>query len=435
VDQPELRRELGPWPAAALVVGITIGTGVFLKTSVMARAGGSAAWVFVAWIAAGVLSFTGALTSAELGGRWPRAGGEYVFLREGYGPAYGFLYAWNRFWIGAPGSIAAYAVGTTMFFGAVVPLEGMTAKLVRLGLIALLTALNCARVIVGGAVQTVLTGIKVAMIVGLALGALAFARGGDLSRVTASGGWPGWSAFGAMIIAALWAYDGWNNLPSVAGELRDPERTVATATILGTLAVIAIYLLVNVGYFYALPFDAVAASSSVAQATAATFLGGGAQLVLAIAMALSTVSAMNGSILSNARIPFAAARDGVAPRSIARLSAHSNVPVRALVVQGLVAGVYAYIGNFDELTDAVIVVSWMFYGANALTVIRLRKRQPPPAYRTPGYPIVPALFVAVSVLLIVNSVWTAPRTSVLGLVVTAAGAAVYLLIYRPRRTP
>jgi len=434
VDQPQLKRDLGPWPAASLVVGIIIGTGVFLKTAVMAREGGSAPWVLAAWVGAGVLSFTGALASAELGGRWPRAGGEYVFLREGYGPGYGFLYAWNRFWIGAPGSIAAYAVGTTTFFGSVIPLEGLTAKLVRVGLIALLTALNCARVVVGGWVQTVLTTLKVVMIVGLALGALVFARGGDFARITTSHGWPGWSAFGAMLIAALWAYDGWNNLPSVAGELRDPERTLPRATVYGTLAVIAIYLLVNVAYFYALPFDAVAASSSVAQATAATFLGGGAQLVLALAMTLSTVSAMNGSILSNARIPFAAARDGVAPRAMARLSRGSNVPVPALLVQAVVASVYAYIGKFDELTDAVIVVSWMFYGANALTVIRLRKRQPPTAYRTPGYPIVPALFVAMSALLIVNTVWAAPRTAVLGLVVTAVGAVVYLVIYRPQHT-
>ncbi|HET9990212.1 MAG TPA: amino acid permease [Kofleriaceae bacterium] len=425
MDQPQLKRDLGPWPAASLVVGIIIGTGVFLKTAVMAREGGSAPWVLAAWVAAGVLSFTGALASAELGGRWPRAGGEYVFLREGYGPGYGFLYAWNRFWIGAPGSIAAYAVGTTTFFGSVVPLDGLTAKLVRIGLIALLTALNCARVVVGGWVQTVLTTLKVVMIVGLALGALAFARGGDLGRITVSHGWPGWSAFGAMLIAALWAYDGWNNLPSVAGELRDPERTLPRATVYGTLAVIAIYLLVNVAYFYALPFDAVAASSSVAQATAATFLGGGAQLVLALAMTLSTVSAMNGSILSNARIPFAASRDGLGPAVMARLSPVTNVPVPALLVQGVVASIYAFVGKFDELTDAVIVVSWMFYGANALTVIRLRKRRPPTAYRTPGYPIVPALFVAMAVLLIVNTIWAAPRTAVLGGVVTAVGALVY----------
>ena len=434
MDRAELRRDLGPWAAASLVVGITIGTGVFLKTAVMAREGGSAPWVLVAWIAAGVLSFTGALTCAELGGRWPRAGGEYVFLSEGYGPGYGFLYAWNRFWIGAPGSIAAYAVGTTTFFGSVVPLDGMTAKLVRVGLIALLTALNCARVVVGGAVQTVLTGLKVVMIAGLALGALVFARGGDLGRIAENGGWPGWSAFGAMIIAALWAYDGWNNLPSVAGELRDPERTLPRATIYGTLAVIAIYLLVNVGYFYALPFDVVAASSSVAQATAATFLGGGAQLVLALAMTLSTVSAMNASILTNARIPFAASRDGLGPVVMARISPASNVPIAALLVQGVVASVYAYIGKFDELTDAVIVVSWMFYGANALTVIRLRARRPPTAYRTPGYPIVPGMFVAVSVLLIVNSAWAAPRTMILGAIVSATGVLVYLLIYRKRFT-
>ena len=431
--QPELKRDLGPWAAASLVVGTIIGTGVFLKTAVMARAGGSAPWVLGAWAVAGALSFTGALTYAELGARWPRAGGEYVFLREGFGPRAGYLYAWNRFWIGTPGSVAAYAVGTTTFLGRVFDVHGVTAKLLGVALIAAITTLNCARIIVGGAVQTALTILKVLMIVGLAIGALAFARGGDFGRLSAAGGgWPGWSAFGAMVLAALWAYDGWNNLPMAAGEIRDPQRNLPRAIVLGVIAVLVIYALVNLGYFYALPFAEVAASSSVAQATAATFLGGGAQVVLALAMTISALSAMNGSILSGARVPYAVSRDGLAPKPFARLSATTHVPVVALVVQGAVASVYALIGGFDELTDAVVFVSWLFYMSNAVTVLRLRKKSPPTGFRVPGYPIVPLVFVAVAILLIVNSIWAAPRASGLGFAMTALAAIIYQLKYARR---
>src|SRR5688572_12445891 len=211
--QPELTRGLGPWAAASLVVGTIIGTGIFLKTAVMAQTGGSAAWVLAAWACAGALSLFGALTYAELGAMFPHAGGEYVFLRKGYGPAMGYLYAWNRFWIATPGSIAAYAVGTTTFLGGVLEIDP-DSKLVAIALVVVFTVVNTFPVRAGSALQTVLTAMKVVMIGGLAFGALFLARDGDWSRVTDGGaGFPGWSAFGAMVLAALWAYDGWNNLP------------------------------------------------------------------------------------------------------------------------------------------------------------------------------------------------------------------------------
>jgi len=431
-----LRRDLGPWAAASIVVGTIIGTGVFLKTAVMARQGGSPLWVLAAWVAAGALSFTGALTYAELGAMYPRAGGEYVFLREGYGNGMAYLYAWNRFWIGTPGSIAAYGVGTATFVGQVLPLGHLGGKLFAIALVVILTLVNCLRIIIGGAVQTVLTVMKVVMIVGLAGGALVFARDGHLSRVLATGaGFPGWSAFGAMVLAALWAYDGWNNLPMAAGEVRDPQRTLPRAIIWGSLGVLAIYLVVNVGYFNALPFSAVASSTSVAQDTAATFLGSTSQVVLAIAIAISAISAMNGSTLTGARVPYAVAVDGLAPRAFAKLSRATRVPVIAVIVQGLVASVYCMLGGFDELTDAVVFVSWLFYAMNAGTVLRLRRREPDRErpFRVPGYPLVPLVFIALAALLILNAIWAAPEASALGLGATALGAIVYVAFYAPRR--
>jgi APA family basic amino acid/polyamine antiporter len=430
-----LARDLGPWAAASIVVGTIIGTGVFLKTSVMARGGGSATWVLAAWGVAGALSFTGALTYAELGARFPRAGGEYVYLREGYGRGLGFLYVWIRFWIGTPGSIAAYAVGTAMFLADTLP---VSPKLVAVVLIAVFSGVNCLRVRSSGGVQTVLTVLKVAMIVALAAGALLFARGGSWARVVdPGGGFPGWSSFGAMVVAALWAYDGWNNLPMAAGEVRDPGRNLPRALVGGALAVLVIYAVVNVGYFYALPLADVAqpGSTSVAQRAATQFLGGTAQLALTAAMAISALSAMNGAILSGARVPYAAARDGLAPPVLAYISAHARVPVVAVLVQGAVACAYAVVGGFDQLTDAVVFASWLFYALNAGTVLLLRRRATDAtlAFRVPGYPVVPLVFITLAVLLLGNTLWADPATSALGLGVGALGAIVYVAFVRPGR--
>ncbi len=428
--EPELKRALGPWAAASLVVGTIIGTGIFLKTATMAHIAGSAPWVLAAWFCAGALSLFGALTYAELGAMFPHAGGEYVFLRKGYGPAMGYLYAWNRFWIATPGSIAAYAVGTTTFLAGVLPTDPDD-KRIAVGLVAFFTGVNCLDVRTGGWVQTVLTVMKVIMIGGLAFGALFFAQGGDWSRIADSGaGFPGFSAFGAMVLAALWAYDGWNNLPMAAGEVRDPQRNLPRAIIWGSIGVFVIYALVNIGYFHALPFSAVEGSKSVAQDTAATFLGGTAQALLAAAMGISAISAMNGSMLTGARVPYAVAHDGLAPRILAKVAEGARVPVVSVLVQGAIATIYALSGTFDDLTDAVVFASWLFYALNAGTVLLLRKREPDRerAFRVPGFPIVPVIFMALATLLLVNTIWTAPQASSLGLGMTAAGALVYATI-------
>jgi APA family basic amino acid/polyamine antiporter len=441
----QLIRGLGPWASASIVVGTIIGTGVFLKTSVMAQLGGSPHWVLAAWAVAGVLSFAGAMTYAELGAMFPAAGGEYVYLRRGYGPGLGFVYAWNRFWIVTPGSIAAYAVGSATFLATAVPLDGVGGvKPVAIALIAVFTAVNCMNVRSGGRLQTVLTVLKVIMILGLAAGELAAPRG-SWSNLDARGGVPGWTAFGAMVLAALWAYDGWNNLPMAAGEIRDPQRNLPRAIVGGALAVLGIYALVNVGYFHALPFAEVASSNSsaypdapaVAAKVATQFLGGTAQALLAIAMTISALSAMNGSMLTGARVPYAVARDGLAPALLARLSEGARVPAISVLVQGALACVFALSGSFDQLTNAVVFASWLFYALNAGTVLMLRRREPgrERPFRVPGFPIVPIAFLACAVLLIGNTIMTEPVPSAYGLGMTALGGLVYAAVLRTRPAP
>lgn len=436
-----LDRGLGPWAAASITVGTIIGTGVFLKAAVMAQLGGSAAWVLAAWAVAGVLSLAGAMTYAELGGMFPDAGGEYVYLRRGYGPLAGYLYAWNRFWIATPGSIAAYAVGSATFLAPVLPSSfGGGSVPLAISIIVVFTLINCLNVRAGGRLQTVLTILKVIMILAIAIGALV-APAGDWSRITAGGAFPGFGAFGALVLAALWAYDGWNNLPMAAGEVRDPGRNLPRALVGGALGVLAIYAMVNLGYFHALPFPDVVSSSStaypdapaVAQKVASQFVGGTAQAVLAVAMTVSAISAMNGSMLTGARVPYAVAKDGLAPAPLARLSA-ARIPATAVLVQGALACVFALSARFDQLTDAVVFASWLFYALNAGTVLILRRRAPEAArpFRVPGYPLVPIVFIVLATLLLVNTIWTAPRPSALGLGMTALGALVYAVRYRRR---
>jgi len=436
VDREEvtLSRGLGAWASTALVVGTVIGSGVFLKTSEMSRVGGSSLWVLAAWVAAGVLSFTGALTYAELGVMYPRSGGEYVYLSQGYSPLLGYLCAWNRFWIVQPGGIAGFALGAAAFVGDLFPHP----KLAAVVLIAVFTAINCLNVRAGGGVNTALTALKVLMIAGLAFGTCALARGGDWSRVTDSGhGFPGTSAFGAMVLSAMWAYDGWNNLPIAGGEVRDPQRNIPLALVAGTLGVIVIYLLVNAGYFHALPFADVARAgdTSVAQRAAETFLGGPAQLVLAIAMAVSSVSAMSGSILAGARMPYAVAVDGLAPRALAHVHATARVPIVSVLVQSAVALVFVAGGGFDEITDAVMFASWLFYALVAGAVLVLRKRGPqiPRPFKVPGYPVVPLVFIALAAALIINTIYVSPVSCALGLAATALGAVFYWLSSRRLR--
>jgi basic amino acid/polyamine antiporter, APA family len=439
---PALARSLGLWQCVGIVVGTIIGTGVFLKTAVMAHHAGSVHWVLLAWAVAGALSTTGALTYAELGGMFPEAGGEYVYLREAYGRYAGYLYGWTRFWVGSPGSIAAYAVGSATFLSGVLPVDAMGGqKVVAVALIAVFATLGCLRVRVGGNLQLALTGLKVALILGLATAAFVSPPPAGWHNLASAPGaaFPGAATFGLLVLSALWAFDGWNNLPMAAGEVADPQRNLPRALILGALSVLVIYAAINLAYFYALPFAEVASSNSpahpdapsVAAKVAATLLGPLAGGALAFAMTLSALSAMHGSILTGSRVPFALARDRLAPGGLARLNG-AAVPARAVVLLCTVAAALALLGNFEQLTNGVVFASWIFYALNAGSVVLLRWRRPELArpYRVPGFPVVPLLFTALSGLLLVNTIVSSPADFALGLGLMALSLPAFFLTRR-----
>lgn len=441
----ELIRSLGTIPSTAIVIGSVIGTGVFLKCGGMAQLTGSISWVMFAWILAGVLSLTGALAYSELGVRFPQAGGEYVYLYESFGPFAAFLYGWTRFWIAGPASIAAYAVGSATFLSGIwLPTDAVTRAVVALLLIALFTALNCLSVLFSGWSQTFLTALKIFTVVALAAGALFF---GDASQglfagaaaTTSVGAWPGFSAIGAATLAALWAYDGWNNLPMMAGEMRNPSRSVPISLGLGMAFILILYSAINYSYFVALPFAEVLNSNStlypdalpVATKAAMTFLGPISVKLLAVAFVISAIGAMNGQILAGARVPFAMARSGLFFSALGKVSDRAQVPVVSVIVQSSIACLLALSGTFDQLTDSVVFASWIFYGATTAAVFKFRKmdkksNSPAPKFSTPGYPVVPALFIVLAALLVGNTIYTTPVQSLLGLGFIALGLPAYL---------
>lgn len=462
-ERRQLIRGLSFTSTIALVIGGIIGTGVFFKASTMTQQVGSPVLVLAAWAAAGILSLAGALTYAELGGLLPQAGGEYVYLRTAYGDAPAFLYGWMRFFV-ASGGISALAVGFVTFLSAIVPLNFVwiervfhplgsefhwrfgIREVIAVSVILLFGALNCFHVAFGGRVQTILTTAKVLGIAIIVAGAFFLSRGSSLAHFTApphTAAWPGFQAFGAAMLAALWACDGWAFMPMVAGEVKDPARNVPRALIIGVLAVLTLYALTNIAYFYALPASEVASSNStlfpnalpVATKTAQAFLGTAASKAVSVLFMISALGALNGVLLSMARVPFAMARNGLFFSKFGHLSQDSCVPVWAILILSVWAGLLAISGTFDQLTNFVVFGQWIFYILTTTCVFTLRRRLPDAfrPYRTLGYPVVPLLFILVGLWLLVNTLRTAPLEAVTGLLLISSGVPFYLYYRRGAR--
>ena len=439
----------------SLVVGTVIGTGVFIKTAIMTQDTGSAAMVMLAWVAAGVLSMCGALTYAELGAMLPHAGGEYVYLRHSYGELAAFLFGWMRFVVAGTGSIAILGVGFATFLSAIVPLTSVWAssrfhllgqpidwqfgskQVVAVAAIMFFAVINCLTVAFGGRVQALLTVLKLGGIAAVVAGVFVASGTADWSHLAGTGpaDSSGVTAFGLAMLAALWAYDGWNNMPMAAGEVRDPGRNVPVALIGGMAIVMVIYCTANLAYFYALPFAEVVTANStrfrdalpVATKAAQTVFGDGGGRVISLAFILSALGALNGATLTGARVPYAMARDGVFFSKVGVLSKRTHVPVYALLLQAIWASVLAISGTFDQLTDYVIFASWIFYGLVTSSVFVLRRKLPDAdrPYKTLGYPLMPLVFVLVAAWLVVNTLVNRPVESVVGLALIALGLPLY----------
>ena len=441
----DLKRDLGIWSAAAIVVGTVIGSGIFLVPNTMIKNVGSPGMLFAVWVFGGMLSLFGALSYAELAAALPEAGGEYVYLREAYGPLWGFLYAWTQMGVAKSGSIATLATGFFIYLANFRPelqnvwlavplplgsghsLEIRYGQLLAMCVIALLALINYFGVKVGGDVQVAVTVLKVALIAAIIVIGLGTGHGTVANYQTSVPAPGGMAGFFAALVAALWAYDGWNNVSMVASEVSRPQRNLPLALILGTSAVIAIYLLTNLAYFYVLPADAVATTDRVAGEMMRRILGAPGAGAVSIAAMISIFAALNGSILSGARVPFAAARDGLFFRRMAVVHPTHRTPSVSILALNVWAALLVLSGTYDQLYEYVIFSSVILYGMATAAVIVLRFKRPgmPRPYRTWGYPVVPIVFVLGVACLVVSRLVNKPGESLKGLIIIALGLPFY----------
>jgi APA family basic amino acid/polyamine antiporter len=450
----ELVRGLGAWASAAIVVGTMIGTGIFLKPAEMAREGRFVAVVFAAWIVGAILSLFGALSFAELGAAIPEAGGEYAYLRRGFGPGWGFLFGWTHSIVGRPSSLSSIAAGLVRFLGFLLPviatpiftlhiaIPGLTSWLkpydfvftwtqpIAVLWLLVMTGVNYLGVRLGGAVQVFLTAIKivsVAIVIGVAFFSPAPAAH------TPDPIWPPalnggvFSAFLAALAAALWAYDGWEDLNLVGSEVQNPEKNFPRALVGGVAVVALIYFLFSAACLKVLPFASVAASPHIASDVVEHVAGRGAAAWITLAMVISAIGSMNSSVLSGARVPYAMARDGIFFKIVDGIHPKFRTPGRALIFQGILASLMALTGTFEELTSLFIFAGWIFYGLAVVALFRMRYTEPdlPRPYRCWGYPWVPGIFVAGALALTVNIWLERPGRSSIGLLLILAGLPFY----------
>lgn len=442
----ELARDLGVSHATAVVVGTIIGSGIFLVPAEMMQAVGSAQLVYLAWVIGGLLSFFGALTYAELGAMKPAAGGEYVYMRDAYGPLAGFLYAWSWFIVAKPASIATVTTGMVRVLGtfSVFSFFANTAfsfgvnvtwgQLVAILATVFISLLNYIGIRKAGEFQLVFTVLKIAMIFGIVFVAFTYPAGGWSNFATEfSGAKGGIAGFMAAMVAALWAYDGWNDLNMVAGEVRNPERSIPIGLIFGVAIVAGLYMLLNAAVQYVMPAGTMAGSQRPASDAMQMALGSIGAGIVSAGMALSMLVTLNGTIMSGARVPYAMARDGYFFKAIAEVHPRFHTPSVSIIVQASMAIVLLlFAGTFRELFSLAIFAEWLFYMLATSTVFVFRKREPNAdrPYRTWGYPVVPIIFIAASAILLYYTFTDNLRNSIAGTAVILAGIPIYLYFAR-----
>jgi len=440
-----LVRGLGRWDATLLTVGAVIGTGIFITTADIARVLPHEGMILLVWTLGGFLTLAGALTYAELGALYPRAGGMYHYLKEAYGTFWGFLYGWACFLVIMSGGIAALAVAFGEYLGSFIPLFSTQNILFSLPIggwswsvsggqiagalaILVLTGVNHIGLREGATVQNFLAVFRIGSIV-VFVGLAFFVDKQASATVTEA--LPKinlLAAVGIGMIAALWTYDGWYGATFSAGEMRDPQRTLPFGLVWGTVIVMVLYALINLVYFVALPLDAIAETPRIGETAAAALFGNAGGKLMSFAILVSTFGCLAATILYSPRIYLAMSRDGVFFRSLGKVDPRYHTPARSLWAQSLWAVVLTLSGTYEQIYTYVIFGGLLFHAGTAGAVIVLRRRLPDleRPYRVWGYPWVPLLFILASILLIGNTLVGKPIESLIGLVFIAAGVPAYL---------
>ncbi|MES3033408.1 MAG: amino acid permease [Gemmatimonadota bacterium] len=433
-----LARTLGTRDLTLLVVGNVIGSGIFLvPSSVLAQSGESVPIAMTVWLVGGILSLLGALSYAELGAMEGTGdgGGLYAFIRDGFGAFPAFLYGWTLFFVIGAGTIATLAVAAANYMTQFVPMSALQKNVVAVTLILVMMTINVRGTRESATVQNVATGIKVLAILGVS--AVMFALGTGNSAVAAAHVVTPASASGVglSIISVLWAYEGWQYVTFVSAEAKDPQRSLPRAITLGTVLLIAIYLIANFAYLQALGPARVAASERVAGEAVAAVMGPAAGWLIAAAIIVSMYSAAHSTVITAPRVYFAMARDGLFFRRLVEVHPRFGTPALAIITSCLWSVVLALTGTFEQLLTYVVFIGWIFYALGAAAVIALRIKRPDAVrpFRVPWYPVTPVLFVLAGLVIVLNTIVTQPVQSAIGIAVVLAGAPAYLIWRRRLR--
>jgi basic amino acid/polyamine antiporter, APA family len=440
--EPErLPRTLGLWSSVALVVGITIGSGIFRSPAGIARQAPSAPAMLGLWITGGVITLCGALSLAEIAAALPRTGGIYAYLREAWGSRFAFLFGWSELIL-----IRASALGgIAVVFGEyllrslgvdpaqhVLLARGLSAGAIAFAAAANIRGANVGALIVGVATWAKFGALSLLVVAAFALGG---ARGASLEHLTAASGTPlVLSSMGLALVSVLWAYDGWADLSFAAGEVKEPQRNLPRAIICGTLALIAIYVLTNLAYLYVLPVEAIAGSPLVAADTMLALFGRAGVVLVSVFVMISSFSSLNGSMLASPRVFFAMAEDRLLFQAIAKVHPRYHTPYVAILVAAILGMALVMSRSFERLTDTFVLAIWPFYALAVAAIYRLRREQPelPRPYRATGYPIVPAIFIASVAGFVVNALIHDTANSVITFALILAGLPVYQFCFSSR---
>jgi len=430
----ELPRSLGLLDALAIVIGIVIGGGIFIVPNLVARELHSVSWILAVWVAAGVVSFFGALACAELGTMLPATGGQYVFLREAWGPLVGFLCGWSMFLVARTAQVAWLAVTLMLYGSYFVPFSPWESKMAGLAAIAVFAIINYRGVTLGAAVQKLFTSAKIIGL--LVIIGSAFLWSGKVVAQPASGAAGiSFSSVGVALIACVLAYDGWIQMTFVAGEICNPQRNIVLALAIGSAACIAIYVLANLAYMRVLSIPEIAASEHVAASAVSRVLGPIGGAAVALITLVSIIGTLNGCFLTSPRLYFAQARDGLFLQKFGEIHPRFKTPHFAIAAQAIWAAALLLSGSYETLLDYAMFAMWLSYGVMVAGVMVLRRTRPQMArpYKMWGYPVTAALFLIFTVAFLGNMLMTRPIPSLAGLLLILSGIPVYLIWLRRRR--
>ncbi len=434
-----LVRELGLFDSTAIVIGVILGSGIFLVPKEVATRLDSLFLVLLAWLAGGILSLFGALSLAEMGAAFPGAGGLYVYLSKAYGRPAGFLYGWGLFTAIQSGSIATLAVAFSLYTNQLIPIGYWGQKAVSIGCILFLTYINCRGVRSGKLVQNLFTVAKMGGL-GIMI-VLLFAKGHPVQLIPQEfwpkqgfGSFPT-AAFGIALIGVLWAYEGWHVISFTASEMKDPQRTLPRSLIYGTVIMVIVYMLANLAYYSVLNRSQILQSDAVAATAVRLAVGTTATAFLSVLILVSVFGAVNGMVLTGPRVYYAMAEDGLFFRAFGRLHPRFRTPMTAIIAQGLWASMLTLLGNFEQLFSYVIFTAWIFYGATVAGVIVLRRKQPnlERPFHTPAYPWLPLVFALAAAGITLNTIMETPGNSLYGIAFILTGVPAYVLFRRSQK--